>query len=85
MLKHLLVHIPPERPIRPVVDGAVSLAMAHAAHLDAVSVGYETANVGLAVDGGAAVAAVFEIERERALARANAALPSSKPKRATRA
>jgi nucleotide-binding universal stress UspA family protein len=45
-----------------------------AAHLDAVSVGYETANVGLAIGGGAAVAAVFEIERERALARANAAL-----------
>ena len=74
MLKNLLVHIPSESLIRPVVDGAVSLAMAHAAHLDAVSVGYETANVGLAVDGGAAVAAVFEIERERALARANAAL-----------
>ena len=47
MLKNLLVHIPSERPIRPVVDGAVSLAMARAAHLDAVSVGYETANVGL--------------------------------------
>ena len=74
MLKYLLVHIPSERLIRPVVDGAVSLAMARAAHLDAVSVGYETVNVGLAVDGGAAVAAVFEIERERALARANAAL-----------
>jgi hypothetical protein len=50
------------------------LAVTHAAHLDAVSVGYETANVGLVVDGGAAVAAVFEVERERALARANAAL-----------
>ena len=74
MLKDLLVHIPSESLIRPVVDGAVSLAVARAAHLDAVSVGYETANVGLAVDGGAAVAAVFEIERERALARANAAL-----------
>ena len=74
MLKNLLVHIPSESQIRPVVDGAVSLAMARAAHLDAVSVGYETANVGLPVDGGAAVAAVFEIERERALARANAAL-----------
>jgi nucleotide-binding universal stress UspA family protein len=74
MLKNLLVHIPSERLVRPVVDGAVSLAVARAAHLDAVSVGYETANVGLAVDGGAAVAAVFEIERERALARANAAL-----------
>jgi nucleotide-binding universal stress UspA family protein len=74
MLRNLLVHIPSERPIRPVVDGAVSLAMARTAHLDAVSVGYETANVDLAVDGGAAVAAVFELERERALARANAAL-----------
>jgi nucleotide-binding universal stress UspA family protein len=74
MLKNLLVHIPSERLIRPVVDGAVSLAVARAAHLDAVSIGYETANVGLAIDGGAAVAAVFELERERALARANAAL-----------
>ncbi len=74
MLKNLLVHIPSERPVRPVVDGAVSLAMSRTAHLDAVSVGYETANVGLAVDGGAAVAAVFELERERSLARANAAL-----------
>jgi nucleotide-binding universal stress UspA family protein len=74
MLKNLLVHIPSERPLRPVVEGAVSLAKAHGAHLDAVSVGYETANVALAIDGGAAVGAVFEIERERALARANAAL-----------
>jgi len=74
MLKSLLVHIPSERPIRPVVDGAISLAVARAAHLDAVSVGYETANVGLAVDGGAAVATIFEVERERALARATAAL-----------
>lgn len=74
MLKNLLVHIPSERSIRPVVDGAVSLAVTRAAHLDAVSIGFETANVGLAIDGGAAIAAVFEVERERALARANAAL-----------
>jgi nucleotide-binding universal stress UspA family protein len=74
MLKNLLVHIPSERLVRPVVDGAVSLALTRAAHLDAVSVGYETANVSLAVDGGAAVAAVYEIQHERALARANAAL-----------
>jgi nucleotide-binding universal stress UspA family protein len=74
MLKNLLVHIPSERPIRPVVDSAVSLAIARTAHVDAVSIGYEAANVGLAVEGGAAVAAVFEIERERALARAEAAL-----------
>ena len=35
---------------------------------------YEAANVGLALDGGAALAAVFEVEHENALARANAAL-----------
>ena len=74
MLKNLLVHIPSERLIRPVVDAAVSLAVARAAHLDAISIGYETTNVALAIEGGAAVAAVFEIERERALARAEAAL-----------
>jgi nucleotide-binding universal stress UspA family protein len=74
MLKNILVHIPSERSIRPIVDSAISLAMAHAAHLDAVSIGFELANVGLAVDGGAAIAAVYEVEHESALARANAAL-----------
>ena len=75
MLKNILVQIPSERLIRPVVDGAISLAVSYAAHLHAISVGYETTSVGLPVDvGGAAVAAVFEIERERALARANAAI-----------
>src|SRR5277367_4980677 len=74
MLKNLLVHIPSERPIRPVVDGAISLAVSRGAHLDAVSIGYESTSVGLVTDGAAAVAAVFEIERERALARADAAL-----------
>ncbi len=74
MLKNILVHIPSERQIRPVIDGAISLAVSYTAHLHAISVGYETTNV-LPVDaGGAAVAAVFEIERERALARADAAL-----------
>jgi nucleotide-binding universal stress UspA family protein len=72
MLKNLLVHIPSERQVRAVVDGAISLAVARDAHLDAVSVGYESANVGLVADGGAAVAAVFEVEHERALTRANA-------------
>jgi nucleotide-binding universal stress UspA family protein len=75
MLKTLLVHVPSERLIRPVVDGAVSLAAARGAHLDAVSIGYETTNVGLAFEsGGAAVSAVFEIEQERAAERAQAAL-----------
>jgi nucleotide-binding universal stress UspA family protein len=74
MLKNLLVHIPSQRPVRPVVDGAVSLAATRGAHLDAISIGYETANVSLSIEGGAAVAAVFEIEHERALARAETAL-----------
>src|ERR1700730_5158179 len=74
MLKNLFVHIPTERPQRPVVDAAVSLAAACAAHLDAASIGFETTNVDLAPDGGAALAAVIEIGQERALARANAAL-----------
>ena len=67
MLKNLLVHIPSERVTRPVIDGSISLAMARNAHLKAVSIGYEASNVGLAIDGGAAVAAVFEM---RARARA---------------
>ena len=74
MLKNLLVHIPSEREIRPIIDGAVSLAMTRAAHLDGVSIGFETTPMGFAMDGGAAIAATFEFERERALARANAAL-----------
>ena len=46
MLKNLLVHIPSERQISPIVDGAVSLAMTRAAHLDAVSIGFETSTTG---------------------------------------
>jgi nucleotide-binding universal stress UspA family protein len=74
MLKNILVHIPSERSIRPIADGAISLAIMHAAHLDAVSIGFETANLGLSIDGAAAVAAIYEVEHESASARANAAL-----------
>jgi nucleotide-binding universal stress UspA family protein len=74
MLQNLLVHVPSERQMRPVIDSAISLAIAHNAHLKAVSIGYEATNVAVAVDGGAGVAAIFESERERALERANAAL-----------
>jgi nucleotide-binding universal stress UspA family protein len=74
MLKNILVHIPSERLIRPIADSAISLAVTRAAHLDAVSIGYAATNIGLALDGGAALAAVFEVEQENALARANAAL-----------
>jgi len=74
MLKNILVHLPSEQLIRPVTDSAISLAVMCKAHLDAVSIGFETTNVGLALDGGAALAAAFEIDHESALARVNAAL-----------
>src|SRR6202035_4311034 len=47
MLNNILVHIPSERLIRPIADSAVSLAVMRAAHLDAVSIGFETVHVGL--------------------------------------
>jgi nucleotide-binding universal stress UspA family protein len=75
MLKNLLVHIPSERSIRPIVDSAVSLAIARDAHLDAVSFGYEATDVGLTIEAsGAAAAMVFGATQERATAQANAAL-----------
>jgi nucleotide-binding universal stress UspA family protein len=75
MFRNLLVHVPSERPSRPVVDGSISLAHACGAHLDAVSVGYVTAtNVPVVAEGGAAVAAIFEVEGQRAQERAEAAL-----------
>lgn len=40
MIKDILVHIPTERPSRPVIDGSVSLALAHSTHLGALTVGY---------------------------------------------
>ena len=41
MFRNILVHIPSERPVRPVIDVAVSLTLERRAHLDAVAVGYE--------------------------------------------
>jgi nucleotide-binding universal stress UspA family protein len=74
MLKNLLVHIPSERSVRPIADSAISLAIGRAAHLDAVSIGFETTNVGFTLDGGAALAAAFDKDHEDAVARADAAL-----------
>lgn len=74
MYRNLLVSIPTERSPRPVIDGAISLGTRCQAHIDAVAVGYESAGMPLAAEGGAAVAAIFELEREKALERANAAL-----------
>ncbi len=74
MIRDILVHIPTERSMRPVIDGSVSLAAAHGAHLDAVAIGYVSTSTAYVMEGGAAVAAVFELERERAIERAEAAL-----------
>ena len=76
MFRNILVHIPSERPVRPVIEVAISLAMARRSHLDAVAIGYESmGGVGMLVgSSGAAVAAVVGAEQERALERADAAI-----------
>ena len=76
MFRNILVHIPSERPVRPVIDVAVALTLARRSHLDAVAIGYESMSaVGMVVEGGgAAVAAVMGVELERAMERANAAI-----------
>ena len=76
MFRNILVHVPSERPVRPIIDVAVALTLARSAHLDAVAIGYESmSSVGMIVEGGsAAVAAVMGLEQERALERANAAI-----------
>ncbi|MDE5443002.1 universal stress protein [Bradyrhizobium sp. CSA207] len=74
MYKDILVHIPTERAMRPVIDGSIALAASLHAHLDAVAVGYVATSAAYVMEGGAAVAAVFEMERERAVERAEAAL-----------
>jgi nucleotide-binding universal stress UspA family protein len=75
MYKNLLVHIPTERSPRPAIDGSVSLAISCGAHLDAISTAYESVNsIPFVAEGGAAVASIMELEYERALGRANAAL-----------
>jgi nucleotide-binding universal stress UspA family protein len=76
MFRNILVHIPSERPVRPVIEVAIALAMARRSHLDAVAIGYESmGGVGMLVgSGGAAIAAVVGAEQERAQERADAAI-----------
>ena len=76
MFRNILVHIPSERPVRPVVDVAVALTIARRSHLDAIAIGYELMSAaGMIVDGGgAAVAAVMGAEQDRAQERADAAI-----------
>jgi len=72
LYKDILVHIPSERPAGPVIEGSVSLAAAFGAQLGAVSAGYVSTNASYVM--GAAIPAIFEMERERAQKRAEAAL-----------
>lgn len=76
MTKDILVHIPTERVLRPVVDAAISLGIAFNAHVDALATGYISTSKAYAVDGGAAAAAaaVFETELLRAAERSATAL-----------
>jgi nucleotide-binding universal stress UspA family protein len=76
MFRNILVHIPSERPVRPVVDVAVALAIARRAHLDAIAIGYESMGAAglIAEGGGVAIAAVLGAEQERAQERADAAI-----------
>jgi nucleotide-binding universal stress UspA family protein len=75
MFRNILVHIPSERPVRPVIDVAVALTIARRSHLDAVAIGYESMSAaGMIVEGGAAVGAFMGAEQERARERANAAI-----------
>jgi nucleotide-binding universal stress UspA family protein len=76
MFRNILVHMPSERPVRPVVDVAVALAIARRSHLDAIAIGYESMGAAglIAEGGGVAIAAVLGAEQERAQERADAAI-----------
>ena len=76
MIKDILVHIPTERPARPVIDSSISLASMFGAHLDAIATGYVSTVAAYTMTGAdaAAVAAVYEIEQEKAAERAETAL-----------
>src|SRR5258708_21863540 len=67
MFRNILVHIPSERPVRPVIDVAIALTIARRSHLDAVAIGYESMSAaGMLVEGaGAAGAARVGTGRER--------------------
>ena len=74
MYRNILVNLPTERSPRPVIDGAISLAVRCKAQLDAMAVGHEIPNTPFLAEGGAAIAAISKIEHENALQRAHGAL-----------
>jgi hypothetical protein len=52
MFRNILVHLPSERPVRPVVDLAIALSAARRSHLDAVAAGYESmGTIGMVAEG----------------------------------
>lgn len=74
MFSDLLAFIPSERPVEPVVDGSIFLAMACSAHIDALAIGYEPTHIPIGAVGIPATPMVFEEERVRAVERAEAAI-----------
>src|SRR6202000_1892391 len=77
MFKNLLSHVPTERPpraARPPGAGSISLAISCGAQPDAIATGFESVNVPFVAEGGAAVASIVQLEYERAMERAEAAL-----------
>jgi nucleotide-binding universal stress UspA family protein len=76
MIQNILVHIPTERPVQPVVDAAISMARYFDAHLTAISTGYIATSAAFVLEGAgaAAVAATLEVEQRRAGERTAAAL-----------
>ncbi|MCA1456060.1 universal stress protein [Bradyrhizobium sp. BRP22] len=74
MFKSILALVPSERPVRPVIDGSVALAMACHAHVNALAIGYESTNIPMAAIAGPATGMMFEENRLRALERAQTAM-----------
>ncbi|WP_050631647.1 universal stress protein [Bradyrhizobium viridifuturi] len=76
MIKEILVHIPTERSLRPVVDASISLAQSFRASLDAMAIGYMQPSMAYSADGAVvtAVAAVLAAEQRHAAERSAAAL-----------
>ncbi|MGY3617058.1 universal stress protein [Bradyrhizobium sp. USDA 10063] len=74
MFKSMLALLPSERPVRQVVDSSVLLAMACDAHVDALAIGYQSANIPMAAMAGPATAMMFEENRLRAIERGEAAM-----------
>jgi len=73
MFKSMLALIPSERPVRPVVDGSVVLAMACHAHVNALAIGHESTNIPGAI-AGSPTGRIFQENRLRAMERGEAAM-----------